>query len=476
MGMVDRGVLTLALIGIVRAYIEVVGPSHLKNKLWNNKFDHQIWTFAPVPFESSINGTVSMFKHAMGCDPSSELTVQPTAGKPVIVFMAYGGCSLPDKVINAQKAGASMAVFLEISGLQKDKTIYHREDTATEITIPSTRILNSAEAEPFIQLICSTNEELQLSMTFKMTRWAKPKVILKANILFRNYLKTLVEMNRLYPGIFREIEFRPAYKMLYSPSAESRLYYLFGKTFFFPKSNYDVENKDQPIFENIRQLCLWNNSHLENPVKDYIEGFYQNCYDRDNFLREYLYHCSEVVKDLQENRAQIDSALRHFGIDGVVGWEPGYSPEERYNDLRYRLYDNLQTSQLIEFASPGSEQAIIINDAMMFSGGNLDGLNVLNLICRSFSTRPAICDKFDEIKVPWYIRLSPSTDDDFPLGFRLVFVGIIIALAVLYCFKPKLVRAWAFKLYDPFQKTAVEAELVNYTNDTSFMIEEFESS
>lgn len=478
--MMERSILALALIGIVRAYIEVTGPQNIKNKLYNQKFKNEIWTFGPIPFDSSINGTVSMFKKNFGCDPSSELTVKPTADNPVIVVVAYGGCSLPDKVINAQKAGASFVVFAEFSWQINDRLIHERKDTTTQITIPSTRLLYRY-GQSFTDLILGTTESIQISVTFNVTQWSKPEILLKANILNRDFLKTLVEMNSLYPNLLREISILPTYEMMKSSSKNSGQYCIHGKAFCFAKSSYDVENKNQPIFENIRQLLLWNSSAdsgVKNPVSDYIEGFYENCYDSDDNLKEYLYKCSERVKDLKYKREAIDSALSRYDFNRINGREEGFSLEEGgYRDLMYKLFDNEDISILIESASPGNEPAIIINEVMMFSGGNLDGLNVLNLVCRSFYRRPDICDNFDEVKVPWYIRKSPTSSRSFfALFLKLVFVGFIIALAALCYFQPQLVRDWTRKVYDPYRTTSVDAELASCTKDTSFIIEEFESS
>jgi hypothetical protein len=107
-----RILLILAFVSFTSAEIDIWGPSQLKNLYKTKTSQYSIANFGTVPYGHTIIGTVKKAVPFDGCSPLK--SIQNTNEEGALILMVVrGSCHFAEKVINAQKIGASMVVIVD---------------------------------------------------------------------------------------------------------------------------------------------------------------------------------------------------------------------------------------------------------------------------------------------------------------------------------------------------------------------------
>lgn len=105
------GVLLLLILPIF-SEIDIWGPSQLKNLYKNKTSQYSIANFGVVPYGHTIIGTIKKAVPFEGCQDIQ--SIQTTSEEGALILMVVrGGCHFAQKVINAQKVGASMVIIVD---------------------------------------------------------------------------------------------------------------------------------------------------------------------------------------------------------------------------------------------------------------------------------------------------------------------------------------------------------------------------
>ena len=107
-----HSLLILILTSFRLSEIDIWGPSQLKNLYKNKTSQYSIANFGNVPYGHTIIGTI---KKAVPFDGCQEIrSVQNSSEEGALILMVMrGGCHFAQKVINAQKIGASMVIIVD---------------------------------------------------------------------------------------------------------------------------------------------------------------------------------------------------------------------------------------------------------------------------------------------------------------------------------------------------------------------------
>lgn len=102
----------LHLVPVTFCEIDIWGPSQLKTLYKNKTSQYSIANFGVVPYGHTIIGSV---KKAVPFDGCSQIkSIQNTSEEGALILMVVrGGCHFAEKVINAQKIGASLVIIVD---------------------------------------------------------------------------------------------------------------------------------------------------------------------------------------------------------------------------------------------------------------------------------------------------------------------------------------------------------------------------
>lgn len=102
----------LSLISFTISEIDIWGPSQLKNLYRNKTSQYSIANFGVVPYGHTIIGTVKKASPFEGCSDIQSIQNSSQEGALILMVMR-GKCHFAEKVINAQKIGASLVIIVD---------------------------------------------------------------------------------------------------------------------------------------------------------------------------------------------------------------------------------------------------------------------------------------------------------------------------------------------------------------------------
>ena len=107
-----KALIILLSIFYIKAEIDIWGPPQLKNLYKTKTSQYSIANFGTVPYGHTIIGTVKKAVPFDGCSPIRSIQNQSEEGA-LILMVVRGKCHFAEKVINAQKIGASLVVIVD---------------------------------------------------------------------------------------------------------------------------------------------------------------------------------------------------------------------------------------------------------------------------------------------------------------------------------------------------------------------------
>ena len=109
------------------ASINIWGPRSLKSYYTTRSLEYSVANFGFVPYGRTVYGTVVKAHPIDACSPLVDFNPDQDAPGPLIALVERGSCHFAQKVLNAQRAGASM-VFIGDSREENVEQIILFED------------------------------------------------------------------------------------------------------------------------------------------------------------------------------------------------------------------------------------------------------------------------------------------------------------------------------------------------------------
>ena len=457
-------VLTLALP--VFPAIHVFSPDKLRLKFSEGQIPNTIADFGVVPYGHSISGRVIRSAPFDACDPLeiSEKFLKEIQGN-FIILAERGRCTFSQKVINAQKIGAS-AVLISDSDKNKDvHKIFAVERVRTQldqVRIPS-MLINKIDSDAVEKMIDS-GEVVEFGINFEL-RKAEHKSKLSFILSVDDYrcYDSLLNMQKHFETFKRSMATTVHYKVFRNVNVlnSSECLTAQDNKFCILKSYGNQLEKQGLMQETLRQMCIYR--HGQSAYFDYLRNVRDMCFVQgvaETRIRDGFSNCSGAIfkktfgemQDLKTLDAG-DSNLPHVPTpdpskrwDGIDQVKPAdLPPKIKERVLECSLIFGDEVSNILEENNDDIKYYLINYSPLVFINGvyykgNFDDTaHLLEAFCSSFENEPKECEGLEA----YQILKASDTSEFFDYLLEMVFVtlGVIIFVATgFYLFYRRRIR------------------------------------
>ena len=305
------------------------------------------------------------------------------------VLIAYRGtCSFAQKARNAQNAGASMLIVINVGNTPINNVIF--TDDSNDIYIP-VALINTDDGkilDNFMKLNPGKKVLAEINFSPKNVRKVVDFKFFFSSSEPRAY--ELIEKMRKYLDKFgTQISFTPYYVVHKNPyyieeKPKSNINCLSrGVYCYFPKETTIVQEGQKILLEDIRQKCLFNlNQGKSNSLYyDYMNTFYKECIKNSKNSLTKL--CSETtLEKLGYSRNYLDECISK-SFDTSINELSSPSLIDKENKILKIEYDELLKYKLKAFP------AVVINDKVV--QGIIREQTIVAHLCINVKYKPTFC-------------------------------------------------------------------------------------
>ena len=456
--------LTLALP--LQSAIHVFSPDRLRLKFTEGQIPNTIADFGVVPYGHSISGRVVRSEPFDACDPLeiSEKFLKEIQGN-FIILAERGRCTFSQKVINAQKIGAS-AVLISDSDKNKDvHKIFAVERVKTQldqVRIPS-MLINKIDSDS-IEKMLNAGEIVEFGINFelrKASRKSRLSFILSVDD-YRCY-DSLLNMQKHFKAFKKSMEVTVHYKVFRNVNVLNSTECLSAQDnkFCILKSFGNKLEKQGLMQETLRQMCIYR--HGRDEYFNYLKNVRNLCFQKgvdESTIKNGFSNCtgaifSKTFGEMEELKS-LDSgtdSLPHVPSpdpskkwDGINSVKPSTLPNEsKQKILECSLVFGDEVSNILEENNDDIKYYLINYSPLIFINGvyykgNFDDTgHLLDAFCSSFEKEPIECEGLE----PYQILKAADTSEFFDYLLKIFFVtlGFIILLAMaFYTFYKRRIR------------------------------------
>lgn len=212
-----QALILLALVHNAWPKITIWKPSSLQNYFHDNELKYNISSFGKVPYGHSLIGRVFLANPLMAC---SEIKLPPhdfNKDGSIIVITKRGECPFAKKALNAQRAGASLLMYVDNAIEDVTKVLPFKDPTfSDQIKIPSI-LLDQASGEKILenlsinQIESSPKNNLIIAIDFPIGQQTNSKVNWLMSINSWESYHTLKDIYESFTEIRKNVEFNPVY-------------------------------------------------------------------------------------------------------------------------------------------------------------------------------------------------------------------------------------------------------------------------
>jgi hypothetical protein len=212
-----QALILIALVQYAWPKITIWKPSSLQNYFHENELKYNISSFGKVPYGHSLIGRVFLANPLMAC---SEIKLPPHDSNKdgsIIVITKRGECPFAKKAFNAQRAGASLLMYVDNAIEDVTKVLPFKDPTfIDQIKIPSI-LLDQASGEKIIENLTSNQIEssprnnLIMAIDFPIGQETNSKVNWLMSINSWESYQTLKHIYESFSEIRKNVEFNPVY-------------------------------------------------------------------------------------------------------------------------------------------------------------------------------------------------------------------------------------------------------------------------
>jgi hypothetical protein len=212
-----QALILLVLVQHAWPKITIWKPSSLQNYFHDNELKYNISSFGKVPYGHSLIGRVFLANPLNAC---SEIKLPPhdfNKDGSIILITMRGDCPFAKKAFNAQRAGASLLMYVDNAIEDVTKVLPFKEPTfSDQIKIPSIlldKIGGGAIIENLIanQIESSSKNNLIIAIDFPIGQQTNSKVNWLMSINSWESYHTLKDIYESFTEIRKNVEFNPVY-------------------------------------------------------------------------------------------------------------------------------------------------------------------------------------------------------------------------------------------------------------------------
>ena len=437
--------------------IHVFSPDSLRLKFTEGQIPNTIADFGVVPYGHSISGRVIRSEPFDACDPLeiSEKFLKEIQGN-FIILVERGRCTFSQKVINAQKIGAS-AVLISDSDKNKDvHKIFAVERVKTQldqVRIPS-MLINKVDADSVEKMI-NSGEIVEFGINFEL-RKAKHKSKLSFILSVDDYrcYDSLLNIQKNFKTFDKSMETTVHYKVFRNVNVMNSTECLSAQNnkFCILKSFGNKLNKQGLMQETLRQMCIYR--HGKGAYFDYLRNVRNICFQNSNgesSIKDGFSNCTgeifrksfgemNAVKSLDTGKDSLphipeaDPSKTWDGIDSVKPAKLGNPAKEKI--LECSLVFGDEVSNILEENNDDIKYYLINYSPLVFINGvyykgNFDDTaHLLEAFCSSFEKEPKECEGLEAYK----ILKAADTSEFFDFLLTMVFftLAVVVCLAIIF--------------------------------------------
>lgn len=392
-----------SFVCLASASINIWGPRSLKSYYTTRSLEYSVANFGFVPYGRTVYGTVVKAHPIDACTPLMDFALEQDSPGPLIALVERGTCHFAQKVLNAQRAGASMVLIGDSLEEDVEQIILYENnrELVNEIAIPSL-LIPKRDAENFLNVIDSASiaEPITLAVDFALTparHTSRMRLFLQVDSAVS--FDALLAASLRAPEFGGQMKLQTFYKIFDRGTREQG-----AKSCL--KGKYCVVQESEGPQEGLaeatqRQLCL-----LHGAPKQFAE-----------FARTFRADCFNAAEDPVPGLAQC-SAL---AMDKALPKEAAKQVEEcaaGEKGLKLLKANVESTSWDVLSISP----LVYINDHL-YRGSGGDSEHLMVAFCASFERAPAVCERIGRFEEYKALRALPLS--------KFVFLCSLIALFVM---------------------------------------------
>lgn len=464
--------------------IHVFSPDKLRLKFTEGQIPNTIADFGVVPYGHSISGRIVRSEPFDACDPLeiSEKFLKEIQGN-FIILAERGRCTFSQKVINAQKIGAS-AVLISDSDKNKDvHKIFAVERVKTQldqVRIPS-MLINKVDADS-VEKMLNSGELVEVGINFELRKaegTSRLSFILSVDD-YRCY-DSLLNLQKHFAAFKGSMDVTVHYKVFRNVNVLNSTECLSNQDnkFCILKSFGNNLEKQGLMQETLRQMCIYR--HGRAAFYDYLRNVRNLCFQSkagESGIKDGFSNCTgaifgktfgelEAVKSLDRG----DSALPHIpqpdpskrweGVDQIKQADLPHESLEKV--LECSLVFGDEVSSILEENNDDIKYYLINYSPLIFINGvyykgNFDDTqHLLDAFCSSFEKEPKQCEGLEA----YQILKASDTSEFFDYLLKIIFCTLLLLIVVVvlfYLFYKRRVRGF----YDTELHNKINQAIANY--------------
>ena len=422
--------LQLILIISIYSQLSILSPNDLVQQLFNRQIEMAYGRIGLLS-DFYIRGELFMdtlTENRDACSPLTRLNLRrknnTLLDENFKILLAYrGSCSFAQKARNAQNAGASMLIVINVGNTPINNVIF--TDESNEVNIPVTLINNNDGKliEDYIKL--NPNAKILAEVNFS------PNTI-KTTIDFKFFFSSsepraynlLGNMTKYLYKFGEQIKFTPYYVVHKNPyyveeNPQSNINCLSrGVYCYFPKETTIIQEGQKILMEDIRQKCMFKLSNDQSNSNklyfDYMGEFHKQCINSDKKTLNRI--CSQsTLEKIGYSENLLDKCVAD-SFDISINELSSPSTVDKDNKILKEEYDEILKYKLTSFP------AIVINDKVL--PGIIKEGSIIRHLCNNVKIKPIFCPFFTGVSDIHFGRGIHTNKVIYFLIFLLIFVNV----------------------------------------------------
>ncbi len=437
--------LLFIIINQVLSKINIWEPKNLKNLYLDKDIDFNPMNFGHVPYGHSIYGTVFKATPYDGCTELNPVNWNENYAS-LIILVTRNNCHFSQKVLNAQKLGASFVLIADNKeeNIQQIFPIERSKEILDQIKIPSV-LIPLEDASNFLKVIDQNSKEnIELAISFDLIQQRKQselKLILAVDD-YRSY-DFLTDFYTIYLKFQKSMIFSVHIKMVRKKDSSDETDCLGDKGKFFCVTNLSkVNNKNSNLsLESMRQICIKDYS-FPNYI-DYLKEVRKSCFNDILVVNDFFECTTKVFSSKLPQNAQksINDCMTFQSLNSL--------------NLIIKNHEKLKYS-IIDY-SP----LIFLNE--YFYKGSYDNYeDILQTFCNSFEKPPTECKNLKDFLVSDNLSFQNLVEFIFSTSFLFI-IGIVFLIQIIMTFIKRSMK----KNLDERIKTRIDEALKEYNVETT---------
>ncbi|CAD8162347.1 unnamed protein product [Paramecium octaurelia] len=408
----------VCIVTLVDCEMKVLRPPELVDRL-GSKVQNALPNFGVIPFGHRLMGYVDMAEPNDGC------SALQSAYSSQFIMMGRGNCSLVTKVLNAEKAGYSLAIIGNNNESPLESDLVMEDDgQGYLVNIPSIII---SQRDFFIMkdyvkrlgVLEVSDEKVFTLVKFDVQKTSRVLVTLSLDVSDRDSYRVVDEFSQYYDLLKNEeVGYKIGYKIFDGNSFGKDLDYQIDSDNCICSRRYcaiDPDGEGVASGRNIVEEVLRQSCIFENDGKEYF--LYMNAFNfKCTKAQAYNICGNKIINTLKLSADKINNCIETSFLD----------ISNHHVTKNYTIAYNFILDQQLhsaDFAGMVGVPSVAVNSVVY--KGQLTGKGIFGEICNSFITPPSVCRS----EVENYQQFE--SEGQHYLFWVMLFVSILIAIFII---------------------------------------------